>query len=448
MLAWQRTLRRWPPLVSAPNATPFVSLYVRGALRGCFGSHEGDRAERLARAFLLALGDTRFGRIGADERSVVAAQLSYLRRIERCSFDEATARIEPGTHGVAVAPPGRPPVLLLPQVARDQRLDTGALLEALARKAQLSMDALREMDLYVVEADELVARPDRPTERVRRRTRPRERTSPIDLAARWIADRIGASGELDVLVDARTGEVAARVGMRLARAATAIQALSAHGGHRDALAKARRWLEREAGALARGGAHGEDIDGPAALAGTLALAALGGARVRDALIARARRCEELPRAPWHAAQVVAALGPDAPAELWRACVLDLDARPWAPWTALAAKARGDEAVLGRTVAALAASVRASAPHAGGVEGTGVPQLALTAICAEAMSHVREARPRADAARAFLRRWQLSPESIGAALEPSVARGAFPASPIAPSILRADVTGHALLALLA
>ena len=38
------------------------------------------------------------------------------------------------------------------------------------------------------------------------------------------------------------------------------------------------------------------------------------------------------------AQVVAALGPDAPEAVWRACVRDLDTHAWSPWTALAARA--------------------------------------------------------------------------------------------------------------
>ena len=50
---------------AAPDATPFVSLYARGMLRGCFGSDEGRPHERVTRAFLRALDDVRYGGIRA-----------------------------------------------------------------------------------------------------------------------------------------------------------------------------------------------------------------------------------------------------------------------------------------------------------------------------------------------------------------------------------------------
>ncbi len=59
LLAWQHSLRRWPLLRGAPDATPFVSVYAAGRLIGCVGSAEGEPAERVARAFLLAMADPR-----------------------------------------------------------------------------------------------------------------------------------------------------------------------------------------------------------------------------------------------------------------------------------------------------------------------------------------------------------------------------------------------------
>src|SRR5690349_659776 len=77
LLRFQRTLERFPRVRSAPDATPFVSLYAEGSLRGCYGSNEGDAAERLMRAFLHAQDDGRFGGLSAEQRGVLVAQVSY-----------------------------------------------------------------------------------------------------------------------------------------------------------------------------------------------------------------------------------------------------------------------------------------------------------------------------------------------------------------------------------
>jgi hypothetical protein len=147
---------------------------------------------------------------------------------------------------------------------------------------------------------------------------------------------------------------------------------------------------------------------------------------------------------WHAAQVVAALGADAPREIWDICVRDLDQQPWAPWTAIAARARGDRATLARATRTLASSIPHRGPHAGGAAVGAVPEVALTALVAEALSgspHAAALR----AARGFLRRAQIHATRRGA-LDPSLSHGAFPLSPVADG-LRCDVTAHALLALL-
>ena len=122
LLTFQRTLQGFPALPAAPDGTPFVSLYAGGALRGCFGSGEGPPGERLARAFLRALEDTRFGGVRAHERGALTAQVSYPRDPRPVAFEQAAAQIEPGTHGAALQLPRASPVLLLPQAARDERL--------------------------------------------------------------------------------------------------------------------------------------------------------------------------------------------------------------------------------------------------------------------------------------------------------------------------------------
>ena len=153
------------------------------------------------------------------------------------------------------------------------------------------------------------------------------------------------------------------------------------------------------------------------------------------------------RSPWHCAQVVAALGRDAPEPLWRACVADLDVHPWAPWTLLAAKARGDLAVRDRAARALADGLRPAAPHRGAGDLTAIPEVALTALAVEALAgHPAPAsRAAVTRARAFIARTQLVGDRVYGALDPALAWGAFPASPVV-DWLRCDVTAHAVLAL--
>jgi hypothetical protein len=125
-------------------------------------------------------------------------------------------------------------------------------------------------------------------------------------------------------------------------------------------------------------------------------------------------------------------------------VRDLDVRAWAPWTAIAARARGDAAVLARCAPALVASIRDRAPHAGGCSARPVPETALTAVTVEALAPLAAARASVRRARAFLRAWQI-PDEPAAPLLPEIAAGAFPASPVV-ELLRVDITAHAMLAL--
>jgi hypothetical protein len=232
--------------------------------------------------------------------------------------------------------------------------------------------------------------------------------------------------------------------MRHGRAAVAAAALAACGRHAEA-GRALAWIAAEIAAALSGRAVAGWPHDPARQAGTLALAVIAGAPLAGELAALAQRAE-LAREPWHAAQVVCALGPRAPAPLWRACLAALEHRPWAPWTVLAARALSDGAARERGDRALIESLRATAPHLGGCAATAVPEIALTAITVEALRGSRGAAARAAVrrGRAFLARWQHLPGRIPAALSPDACAGAFPASPVA-ALLRVDVTAHALLA---
>jgi AMMECR1 domain-containing protein len=438
LLCFQHTLEAWPAIAGVPDATPFVSLYAAGRLRGCYGCGEGGPPERLARAFLHAQADDRFGGIAPGEREALVAQVSYPRAARLVNPGSVEDEIEAGTHGVALVRDRAQPVLLLPHVARDEGFGARELLAALRRKAGLAGDDYGGGGIYVFETEDVVAGAS--AERPAR--------TPEALAAAWLASLIGADGRVAFAIDAKARLRIETGPMATGRAAVVVQALAAQGSHAAVAERARLWL---ASAM-RAAFRGEHVEGwpddPAAVAGTLALGVLAGVAMKGELVAFAReRTSDVARAPWHAAQVVAAVGREAPRELWAACVDDLAERPWAPWTAIAASARGDRDVLAPAARAIADVLRTAPPHRGGASVTPIPEVALTAVSVEALAHHRApwARAAAERGRAFLRAMQLDGSRLYGALDAGLARGAFPASPVA-DVLRGDITGHALLAL--
>ena len=181
----------------------------------------------------------------------------------------------------------------------------------------------------------------------------------------------------------------------------------------------------------------------------LALALLGGVDVRAETVAYVEQhTAAIEAAPWHAAQVVAALGKDAPLTLWSACTRDLARQAWAPWTILGAHARRDKQAMARMLPALIASIRGASPHRGAVAATGVAEVAITALTLEALrvfKPTRATRSAIAAAEAFLLRCQLRSSTLPGLFTTLGTEGAFTASPTS-SLLRCDVTAHALLAL--
>ena len=199
LLAFQRALARFVPPRRAPDATPFVSLYARGSLRGCYGSHEGGPAERLTRAFLRAQDDGRFGGVAPAERGLLAAQVSYPRAARLVSPAGAAEEIEAGTHGLALVRERAPAVLLLPHVARDEGLAGPGLLQALARKGGLAAEDLASGGLYLFETEDIVAHQGP----VRRAPAGRTEGTPEGLAAAWLASLVGADGHVTFAVEPR-----------------------------------------------------------------------------------------------------------------------------------------------------------------------------------------------------------------------------------------------------
>ena len=446
LLRFHRTLARWPTIDRVPAATPIVACYARGALQGC-ALERGDLrgAERLARAFLAAT---------ASVRGELAVEVFYPHRL-RWLDDPDTLEI--GTEGVALVRRDAGPVLLMPQVARDHGVDGRGMLALLADKARLADDV--DLSTHVPAGgwlaawtvDAVATRLD-DTEAASARAAARSGARDVDYAAAWLARMVDARGAVAFAIDARTRVLQPDGELGYARSAIAIEALAAHGGHARTVARARRWLGREIGRAM----HGERVagwpDDRPSVAGTLALACLAGVPAHDrlrALVAdgRWRDLAASPAWPWHAGQVAAALGRETPHELWTWCVDSLARQSFAPYVALAARSRGDDAAHRRATAAVATFIRRSPPHVGGASATALPETALTAVAVQALAGAREYRAARAAALAFVRARQLLPDHVPAALDPALALGGFTASPI-DDVLRADITGHALLALLA
>lgn len=415
LLGWQHTLAGFPRLRGIPNATPYVSLYARGSLRGCYGLYEGAPGERLVRAFLLALADTRYGGIAPKDWPALAADVAFIRRARPVRADEAGSLVEAGVHGVARVD-AESVTVLLPSAAREKGLDANAVLDALAKKANLPRSD--EGIVWLLEVDDVSSRG--------------LRMKDAQSGARsFLESLVAADGAVAFEVDAGTGQTKPDGPMRYGRIAVAIEALRAVGSAKGA--RATRWLVRE---LARGFRD----ERPDVALGTLALAARAGLDVPLASLADG--IDVAACSPWHAAQAASVLGSRTPKALWDACVRSLDARPLAPYTLMAARLRGDGAVVERCASALESSIRKNPPFVGGAAFTPIPETALTAVSVEALAGLPGARQAIRRARAFVLARQIA--QVPAAMHPGVL-GAFRASPIAP-ILRCDIAGHALLAI--
>lgn len=120
----------------------FVSLHVRGELRGCVGTMTS--GERLAElipelAVTAATRDGRFPPLTPDEVADVSIEISVLTPPQ--ALDDP-GRLKVGRHGLMIS---RGPLrgVLLPQVATEQGWDREAFLSATCRKAGLEPGAWR-----------------------------------------------------------------------------------------------------------------------------------------------------------------------------------------------------------------------------------------------------------------------------------------------------------------
>jgi AmmeMemoRadiSam system protein A len=119
----------------------FVTLHVRGELRGCIGTTEG--SEPLGDAVIrcaatAALQDPRFAPMDPEELDGLEIEISVLSPLETMRPED----IEIGRHGLIISDQGHRG-LLLPQVAVEHKLSMEEFLAETCRKARLPRDAWR-----------------------------------------------------------------------------------------------------------------------------------------------------------------------------------------------------------------------------------------------------------------------------------------------------------------
>jgi AmmeMemoRadiSam system protein A len=119
----------------------FVTLHVRGELRGCIGTTENDEplGEATVRcAASAALHDPRFPAMSSEELGELHIEISVLSPLTPIRPEE----IEIGRHGLVVSDENHRG-LLLPQVAPEHGLNREQFLAETCRKARLPQEAWR-----------------------------------------------------------------------------------------------------------------------------------------------------------------------------------------------------------------------------------------------------------------------------------------------------------------
>ena len=125
----------------------FVTLHVRGRLRGCIGVVE--TREPLGQAIVrcaasAALQDPRFSPVRNDDLPHLHIEISLLSPPVNIRFDE----IEIGRHGLLISK-DQQRGLLLPQVAVEHGLSAEQFLAETCRKAHLPPDAWRSPEVQL-----------------------------------------------------------------------------------------------------------------------------------------------------------------------------------------------------------------------------------------------------------------------------------------------------------
>lgn len=147
-VCWKRPLQAIPKAeLFEQRCGVFVTLHVRGALRGCIGVIEGREplGESIVQcAVSAAMHDPRFHPMEPEELPGLEIEVSLLSPLERIQPEE----IEIGKHGLLLEQ-GFHRGLLLPQVAMEHKLDREQFLRETCHKAGLPLDAWKMQNTQI-----------------------------------------------------------------------------------------------------------------------------------------------------------------------------------------------------------------------------------------------------------------------------------------------------------
>jgi hypothetical protein len=129
----------------------FVSIYVKGELRGCIGNFAQEETlnDLIQRMAVSAACDHRFKNLQPDEADDMELEISVLSPLQKI---ESVAEIEPGKHGIYIKK-GLNSGTFLPQVAKKTGWNLEEFLGHCARdKAGFSWDGWKDAEIYTYEA--------------------------------------------------------------------------------------------------------------------------------------------------------------------------------------------------------------------------------------------------------------------------------------------------------
>lgn len=132
----------------------FVTLTLRGRLRGCIGNFRDDIniVDNIAEmAVQAAFSDPRFGPVSKDELGMCEMEISVLSPMIPATAEEITV----GRDGIYIMK-GYSRGVLLPQVATDHHWDRETFIEQTCAKAGLPLEAWREPDTRIYRFEALV----------------------------------------------------------------------------------------------------------------------------------------------------------------------------------------------------------------------------------------------------------------------------------------------------
>lgn len=132
----------------------FVTLHLRGRLRGCIGNFRDD-VNILENVSLMAkqaaLADPRFGPVSKDELPMCSIEISVLSPMKRVQPEEITVDRD-GIYVIKGSSRG----VLLPQVATEHKWDRETFLNQTCVKAGLPADSWKDSETEILSFQALV----------------------------------------------------------------------------------------------------------------------------------------------------------------------------------------------------------------------------------------------------------------------------------------------------